>query len=152
HDDEGAATDARAIDVARRDAERLADGGRRVLAGGEDAIDVADLEPRVPHGVPDGFHVQGELALVGERAGLVAFVDADDAGGVPELFHAAPPTGWNSGRVISSVSLWKTTSTGMSQRIRFGSGSMPIRLDIRRGPSSSSTSASTYGGLTLKAL
>src|SRR5215831_1093179 len=36
----------------------------------------------------------------------------------------------------------------MSQRIFFGSASMPMRFDIMRGPSSSSIMASSKGGLT----
>src|SRR6266498_2679008 len=123
-----------------------------MLARGKDPVHVADLEPGVPHGIPHGFHVQRQLALVRQRAQLVALVHAHDADGVAELFHRVPPTGRKSGSVISSVCFSKTTSTGMSQRIFFGSGSMPIRLDIMRGPSSSSTMASTKGGLTLNAL
>ena len=36
-----------------------------MLARGEDAVHVADLEPGVPHRVGDGLEVQGELLLWG---------------------------------------------------------------------------------------
>src|SRR2546422_692602 len=120
-----------AVDVARGDAERLADGGRRMLAGREHAVHVGHLEPGVAHGVGDGFHVQRELALVGQRAHLVGLVHADDAGNIGEIAQvghgAHRPAGLNSGSVTSSVSFWKTTSTGMSHVIFFGSGSAPIK-------------------------
>ena len=51
HDDERAAAHRGAVDVARDDADGLGDGGRRVLPGGEHAVDVADLEAGVAHGV-----------------------------------------------------------------------------------------------------
>jgi len=56
------------------------------------------------------------------------------------------------GRLISSVSFSKTTSTGMSHVIAFGSGATLTRLVMSRGPSSSSTMARMTGGFTLKAL
>ena len=64
----------------------------------------------------------------------------------------ASPAGRNIGRLTSSVSFSKQTSTGMSQRICLGSGAMPTRLVRMRGPSSSSTIASTTGVFTLNAL
>src|SRR6266700_2847207 len=112
----------------------------------------------VPNGIVDGLHVQAQLALVGQRAELVALVDPDDAGGAGELSHPgevdhrAPPAGWNMGRLISSVSFSKTTSTGMSHVIAFGSGTTLTRLVMSRVPSSSSTMARVTGGFTLKAL
>src|SRR5262249_4620641 len=143
----GAAAHGGPVDVARRDAERLADGGGGVLAGGEDAVHVGDLEPGVTHGIGDGLDVQRELALVGQRAHLVGLVDADDAGDVREVLQvghgAYRPAGRNSGSVTSSVSFWNTTSTGMSHLIFFGSGSTSIRFESSRGPSASSTMAST---------
>src|SRR4029077_6048078 len=69
-----------------------------------------------------------------------------------QLAHRAPPAGRNIGKLISSVSFSKQTSTGMSQRICLGSGAMPTRLLRSRGPSSSSTIASTTGVFTLNAL
>src|SRR5207244_1401943 len=76
------------------------------------------LESGVAHGVGDGFDVQRELALVRQRAHLVGLVDTDDAGDAGEIAQvrhgAHRPAGWNSGSVTSSVSFWKTTSTGMS--------------------------------------
>ena len=47
HDDERAAADGGAVDVARDDADGLAERRRRVLAGGEDAVDVGHLEAGV---------------------------------------------------------------------------------------------------------
>src|SRR5438445_88986 len=94
HDDERAASDRGAIDVAWHDADRLTDGRGRVLAGGEDPVDVGDLEPGVAHGVGDGLDVQGELTLPRQGADLVALVHADDADRVAELPHSsevAPP-------------------------------------------------------------
>ena len=67
-------------------------------------------------------------------------------------FIIGPSAGLNSGRVISSVCFSKTTSTGMSQRSFLGSASKLIRFVSIRGPSSSSTMASTTGVFTLKAL
>src|SRR5215813_9405172 len=94
--------------------------------GGEDPVDVGDLEPGVLHGVVDRLDVQAELALAGERADLVALVHTHDANGVAELAHLrqvahrAPPAGRNIGRLTWSVSFSKQTSTGMSQRISLG--------------------------------
>src|SRR5438067_63304 len=69
-------------------------------------------------------------------------IDADDAGRVREGLHRA---GSHSEIVMSSVSLWKTTCTGMSHLTTFGSAATFTRFDIMRGPSSSSIIASTYG-------
>src|SRR5581483_1984128 len=82
HDDEGAAAHGGAVDEARSDADRLRDGGGGVLARGEDAVDVGDLQAGVAHGVVDRLHVQRELTLAGQHADLVALVDAHDAGRV----------------------------------------------------------------------
>src|SRR5205085_5214760 len=156
HDDERAAADGGAVDVARHDAEGLANRGGGVLTGREDAVDVRDLQPGVAHGVGDGLDVQGELALVRQRAHLVRLVHADDTGDVRQIAQvrhgAHRPAGWNSGSVTSSVSFENTTSTGISHFSVRGSASTLIRLDSIRGPSASSIMASTYGGGTLKAL
>src|SRR5438477_3388610 len=145
HDDEGAAAHAGAVDVAWRDPERLADERRRVLAGGEDAVDVARLQTGVAHGVGDGFQVEREHALPRQHADLVALVHADDTGRVRQRLHRAPPldVGSQSEIVTSSVSLWNTTCTGMSHLIAAGSATTLTRFDIMRGPSSSSIIAST---------
>src|SRR2546425_608387 len=107
-------------------------------------------------GVGDGLDVQAELALVGQRAHLVGLVHADDAGDVGEIAQVGHgphrPAGWNSGSVTSSVSLENTTSTGMSHVSFLGSASTLMRFDSMRGPSASSTIASTYGVGTLHAL
>src|SRR6266404_3069908 len=135
--------------------QRLDDGGGGVLAGREDAVDVGDLQPGIAHGVGHCLHVQAQLALVRQGAHLVGFVhahDAGDAGEVAQVGHGAHRTGWNSGRVTSSVSLVNTTSTGMSHRSVLGSASTLMRFDSMRGPSASSTMARTYGGGTLNAL
>jgi len=66
--------------------------------------------------------------------------------------HGADGAGSKSGSVISSVSFEQTTCTGMSHLMAFGSGSTLTRLVISRGPSASSTIASTKGGLTVHAL
>jgi len=87
HDDERAAADRRAVHVARDHADRLADGRGRVLAGGEDPVDVGHLDAGVARGVRDRLDVQGELALSRQRADLVALVHADDADRVAELAH-----------------------------------------------------------------
>jgi hypothetical protein len=63
HDDERAAANGRAVDVAGHDADRLADRRGRVLAGGEDPVDVGHLDPGVARGVGDRLDVQGQLAL-----------------------------------------------------------------------------------------
>src|SRR5689334_2679869 len=126
-----------------------------MLARREDAVDVRDLQSCIAHGVGHGLDVQRELALVGQRAHLIGFVDTDDARDVGELAkvgHGAHRTGWNSGSVTSSVSLEKTTSTGMSHVIFVGSGSTLMRFDSMRGPSASSTIARTYGVGILNAL
>ena len=113
HHDERAAPHRGAVHVARGHAEGLAEERGRVLARGEDAVDVAHLEAGVPHGVGDGLEVQGELALPGQRADLVRLVHAHDAGGVGEraqlrggLRRGAHRAllGWNKGSVTSSVS------------------------------------------------
>ena len=150
HDDEGAAAHRGAVHVARLDAEGLAERGGGVLARGEDAVDVLDLEARVADRVRDRLEMQRELARVRQGADLVALVHAHDAGGVAQFplpvgnrGHGAHRLGWNSGRVTSSLTLVNTTSTGMSHLIAFGEGSTLIRFDIMRGPSSSSIMAST---------
>ncbi len=150
HDDERAAADGGPVHVARLDAERLAERGGGVLARGEDAVDVLDLEARVADRVRDRFQVQGELARVRQGADLIALVHPHDAGDVAQFplalgdgGHGAHRLGWKSGRVTSSLTLVKTTSTGMSHLIAFGEGSTLIRFDIMRGPSSSSIMAST---------
>src|SRR5262245_2798575 len=138
-----------------------------MLAGGEHPVDIGDLQARIAHGVVNGFGVQRELALAGQRADFVAFVHAHDADGIGELTQArdihheaplgvvrTPPgvfAGWNIGRLISSVSFSNTTSTGMSHRRAWGDGSTFTRLVSRRGPSSSSTIARTTGVFTLNA-
>src|SRR2546429_278661 len=145
-DDEGAPAHGSAIHIARSDAERLAEQRGRVLAGGEDAVHVGDLEPGVADGVGDRLEVERELALPGEVADLVALVRADDADRIGERFqisHGGHRTGSNSGSVAPSVSFENTTRTGMSHVMAWGSGSMLTRFDIRRGPSASSTMAST---------
>src|SRR2546421_280524 len=115
-----------------------------MLARGEDAVDVAQLEPGVAHGVADRLQVEGQLAFAREHPHLVALVHPDDAGRVLQLFHRALPfAGWNSGTVCSSVSLWNTTSTGMSHVTCCGSAVTFTRFVIMRGPSSSSTIART---------
>src|SRR5262249_42947908 len=142
HDDERAAAPRCAVDAPRTDAERFPEQGGGVLARREDTVDVAEFQTRVAHGVADGLEVQAQLALPRQDADLVALVDANDADGIPELLHRTP-SGWNSGSTTSSLTLVKTTSTGMSQRIAFGSGATPMRFDIIRGPSASSIMAST---------
>src|SRR6202011_3981859 len=139
-----------AVHVARLDPEGLAQGGGRVLARGEDAVDVLHLEARVADRVRDRFQVERELAHVRQGADLIALVHAHDAGDVAQFplpvghgGHRAHRLGWNSGRVTSSLTLVNTTSTGMSHRIALGEGSTLMRFDIRRGPSSSCTIAST---------
>src|SRR5204863_394790 len=85
HDDERAAADGGAIDVARRDSERLADGGGRVLTRSKDAVDVRNFQSSITDSICHCLHVEAELALVRKGAHLVGFVDADDAGGVGEI-------------------------------------------------------------------
>ncbi len=150
HDDEGASPHGGAIHVARLEPEGFAQGGGRVLPGGEDAVDVPDLETRVADRVGDRLQVQRELARVREGPDLVALVHAHDARHVAQLplplvygRHGAHRRGWKSGKVTSSLTLVKTTSTGMSHRMALGEGSTLIRFDIMRGPSSSCTIAST---------
>src|SRR2546429_662405 len=95
HDDERAAADGGAIDVARRDPERLADGGGRVLTRSKDAVDVRNFQSSITDSICHCVHVEAELALVRKGAHLVGFVDADDAGGVgeiPEIRQRAHPT------------------------------------------------------------
>src|SRR5947209_2982620 len=145
-DDEGAPAHGGAIHVTRSDAERLAEQRGRVLSGGEDAVHIGDLEPGVVDGVGDRLEVERELALPREVADLVALVRADDADRIGErvqISHGGHRPGSNSGSVTSSVSFENTTRTGMSHLMARGSGSTLTRFDIRRGPSASSTMAST---------
>ena len=145
-DDEGAAAHGGAVHVPRGDAERFAEEGGGVLARREDAVHVGDLEPGVLHGVGDGLEVERELALAGQAADLVALVHPDDADGIRQrvwICHGAQRAGSKSGSVTSSVSFENTTCTGMSHLMAFGSGSTLTRFVINRGPSASSTIAST---------
>jgi hypothetical protein len=116
-----------------------------VLPGGEDAIDVAQAKAGITHGVGDGLEMQGELALAGEDADLVALVDSHDTGRVRQFFHDA---GSHRGMVTSSLSLEKTTRTGISHRRAPGSGATLTRFVSMRGPSANSTMARMYGGGT----
>ena len=111
----------------------------------------------------DKIHMLAGVILSNVAYALVPYVDAQ---GIPTIYpinsaddltqRKRPKwlirTGWNSGRVISSVSLVNTTSTGMSHRSVLGSASTLMRFDSMRGPSASSTMARTYGGGTLNAL
>src|SRR3970282_2406940 len=135
-DNDRAAAAARAVHVARGDAERLAEERGRVLARGEDAVHVGDPEPGVAHRVADRLEVQRELALVRKVPDLVALVHAHDAGGVAEraqVRRGAHRAGSNSGSVISSVSFENTTRTGMSDARAPGSCSTLTRSVILRG-------------------
>ena len=117
-----------------------------MLARGEDPVHVGNLEPGVADGVGNRLQMERELAFPGEGPDLVALVDPHDAGGVPERLHVGHDThraGSNRGSVISSVSFENTTRTGMSHLMALGSGSTLTRFDIIRGPSASSTIAST---------
>src|SRR5262245_65169502 len=150
HDDERAAAHRGAVHVTRLDAQRLPERGGRMLARGEDAVHVAHLEAGVADRVGDRLQMQGELAGVRQGADLVALVHPHDARAVAELAlplddrgHGAHRLGWNSGKVISSLTLVNTTSTGMSHLIAFGDGATLLRVDIIRGPSSSCTLAGT---------
>jgi hypothetical protein len=138
-----------------------------MLTGGEDAVDVGDLQTGIPHSIMDRLQMERQLAFVGQCADLIALVNAHNTDGTAELFHRSLPlasgytwtmrswrfstysAGRKSGMVTSSVSFSNTTSTGMSHLTTFGSGSTLMRLDIMCGPSSSSTMANTYGGLIL---
>jgi hypothetical protein len=147
---EGATADARAIDVAWPDAKRLTEQRRRMRAGSKDAVYVADLETGIGHCVRNRFEVQSHLTLVRQHSHLVALGHADDARGVRKLSHGVSlghdhtaPAGLKNGIVNASLSFVKTTSTGISQRITFGSGLTLTRFDNIRGPSWSSIIAST---------
>src|SRR5439155_20085562 len=89
--------------------------------------------------------VQLKHALVRDDTDLVRLVSADDrnalqpAGGFRGTGHA----GRHLGRVTSGVTSSNTTSTGISQSTTLGSGSIPIRFENRRTPSSRSISAVT---------
>ena len=78
HDDEGATAHGRAVDMAWRDAERLAQERRRMLAGGEDAVDVGDLQAGIGHRVVDRLQMQAQLADFRQGANFVGLVDPDD--------------------------------------------------------------------------
>ena len=132
------------------------EGGRP--AGGaraEDAVDLGEGDAGVLEGVAGGLGVELEDGLVGDDADLVGLVCADDrdlleeggfffsvgrhltdesVNGFAERINECDESGHdvaiglNLGREISSVMSSKTTSTGMSQRIWEGSGSIPTRL------------------------
>ena len=145
--DERAAADLRAVDPARTDAHVL--GGLRAHPepGAEHGVDVAHAEPGVGQRVAGGLGVQHERRLVRQFAVLVRLGRAGDRDAAPQApsitAHAAPPAGRNRGSAISGVASSNTTSTGMPMRIVAGSGATSTRLVIMRGPSSSSTIAST---------
>ena len=92
------------------------------------------------------------MALVGQRAQLVALVDADDADRVPELLHRGASRGLEQRQRDLVGELLEDDLDGHVARMRLGSGSMPTRFDIMRGPSSSSIMARTYGRLHLERL
>ena len=118
--------------------------------GAEDGVDVAQREPRVGERVARRLGVQHEGRLVRQLAVLVRLARADDRDAAAHVAQRrgsrAAPAGRKCGSAISGVASTNVTSTGMPMRICAGSGSTPTRFVIMRGPSSSSTIASTYGG------
>src|SRR5262249_15850161 len=120
----------------------------------EDRVDVGQGEARVGERVPRCLRVQHEGGLVRQLAVLVRLAgarDGDAAAHVAQLAArlpappAAPALGGKGGSAASRVTSTNVTSTGMPIRILPGSASMPTRFVIMRGPSASSTIASTYG-------
>ena len=145
--DEGAAADQRAVDEARADAQVLGGLGRHPAAGAEHPVDVRLRDPRVGERVARRLGVQRERRLVRQPAHLVGLADADDGHPAAEPTeagaHRPSSAGRKCGSAISSDTSAKVTSTRMPMRSLAGSGSTPTRFVIIRGPSSSSTIAST---------
>ena len=83
---EGAAADAGAVGVGRRDAHVVGELDR-ADAGGGDAVDVRGLQAAVGHGVQRRVGVQADHRDVGDLAHLGGLGGADDRDGF--LFHAA---------------------------------------------------------------
>ncbi len=112
----------------------------RRLAGGRDAVDVGGFEPGIGHRVERRVGMQLDLRHVGDDAELGGLGGADD-GDRFRLHRGYLRAGRKRGRVISSSSFSKATSTGMSSCNASGVCGQPVMLVIMRGPSSSSTTA-----------
>src|SRR5207247_10515083 len=135
--DEGAAADLRAVDVAWADAQVL--GGLRAhpQAGAEDGVDRVLAEPRVGERVARRVGVELEGRLVRQLPVLVRLGRAHDGDSAPHAARLRAHAGRKRGSATSGDTSSNTTSTGMPIVIFAGSGAMPTRLVIIRGPSSS---------------
>ena len=120
HDDERAAADGGPIDVSRRDPQGFAQEGRGMLTGGEDAVDVGDLQPGIAHGVMDRLQMQRQLALVRQGADLIALVNAHNADCTAQLFHRSLPlaSGYASDHEVAGYlqPTWLVERAGWSPR------------------------------------
>ena len=84
---------------------------------------------------------QPVLFLAHHGGGLLVALDQPSVPPADPAGKQADQRGRNFGTVADSVTSSKTTSTGISQRT--SSGGMPMTFEIMRGPSSSSTRATT---------
>ena len=112
----------------------------RRLAGGRDAVDVGGFEPGIGHCVERRVGMQLDLRRVGDDAELGGLGGTHD-GDRFRLHRIYLRAGRKRGRVMSSSSFSKATSTGMSSCNASGVCGQSVMLVIMRGPSSSSTTA-----------
>jgi len=138
-DHEGAAADRGAVDPFRGQAE-IVRNRHRGLAGGRHTVDVGGFEAGIGHRVQCRVGMQLDLRHVGDDAEPGGLGGADN--GDRFRFHRNYlRAGRKRGRVISSSSFSKATSTGMSSSSASGVCGQPVMFVIMRGPSSSSMTA-----------
>ena len=111
----------------------------RALPGAGNAVDRTRIHAAVGDGVASRVGVQVDGRHVGNAAELGRLGGADDGDDAPNA-HRADPAGRNCGNMISPRSS-NVTSSGMSTTRFSGVFSTSRMLDIRRGPSSSWTTA-----------